>query len=113
MSAMSPLCGDPQFYQAEWAFPESDPTDKLMRARYAAMHEQSLSLAGGMAELEQQNWDPHSMSTFNMAVPSLATTWPAQQLMTAACATLPRNGEHIESDQQMDIDLNQYIQMVN
>lgn len=150
MSHPSPLTNDPQFYQAEWAYPDMSSSAAnanaaamaatttsmvaekmmMMRARYANMStggdmEPNLSLAGGMAELEQR---PHrssqqhspwtmsptatSMAGYDMSNPVVTSAaWPAQQLVSAAFAQqgLAASSSDLDS---MDIDLNQYIQVV-
>ena len=146
MSQPSPLTNDPQFYQAEWAYPDMSSSTSaasaaalaatttslvaekmmMMRARYAANMangdmDQSLGLAGGMAELEQRPTRPSLQhSSWNTSAPmngydmdTIAATsaaWPAQQLVSAAFA---QQGLAASSaDETMDLDLNQYIKVV-
>jgi hypothetical protein len=130
MSAMSPLCGDPQFYQAEWAFAQANgAANKRMAAQFAMQNERILmaEMAGMQArqqQIQQQHqapsFDPISWNTrtdsahdINLAGAS-ADPWATQHYLNlhgASSTAIQRSSFDAPADEdQMDLDLNQYIQ---
>jgi hypothetical protein len=138
MSQMSPLSGDPQFYEAEWAFPQADHTttsNKRMRAQFALQNERIM--VANMAALQrqqqhlQQQQQQHQVPSFDptlwtsspvgfgeMSSNANSDAWATQQFLgsfAGSATSAPRAtvDAAITSDtdaDQMDIDLNQYIQ---
>ncbi|KAK4549265.1 hypothetical protein LTR36_007724 [Oleoguttula mirabilis] len=46
----SPLCGDPQFYQAEWAIPDLSSPEQIIRSRFAM---QAPMMQDGLPQIEE------------------------------------------------------------
>lgn len=136
MSQMSPLSGDPQFYEAEWAFPQADhttTTNKRLRAQFALQNERVMvanmaAMQRQQQQLQQQqqqlpSFDPSSWTSSPMGLGEMSSSagsdaWATQQFLgrfAGSATSAPRATvdtaiiSDIDAD-QMDIDLNQYIQ---
>jgi hypothetical protein len=131
MSQMSPLSGDPQFYEAEWAFPQADHTttgNKRMRAQFALQNERIM--VANMATMQRQqhqqrqhvpSFDPTPWTSSPVGLGEMSASsdaWATQQFLgsfggSATSAPRATVDAAITSDMdadQMDIDINQYIQ---
>lgn len=107
----SPLSNDPQFYQAEWAYPEPQNADLLMRSK-AYLH--SSTLENGLPSFGQ--WDTASTPfdvKYDINMTSF-TSYPQQHIPTTMDG-LSRVQEStaggMSLDQMMDVEFNQFIQV--
>ncbi|CAK3968027.1 fungal Zn binuclear cluster domain-containing [Lecanosticta acicola] len=112
----SPLTNDPQFYQAEWAYPESRNAELLMNSKYAVQSpdlDQGLGNMGDMTSFNQ--WDASFDMKYDMNLAAGMTSYP-QQLQHAfpgmsRMQDTNMAGLAMDPANLMEVDFNQYIQV--
>ncbi|KAF2166230.1 hypothetical protein M409DRAFT_55093 [Zasmidium cellare ATCC 36951] len=114
----SPLASDPQFYQAEWAYPQSSG-DNFMRSNYAMKSPELEHNLGNMDDISNSfgQWDPsqYDMAGFTSYPQQLSNAFGGMPRLhdgSAPGLTMdPSSIEHMDVD--FNRDFNSFIQVMS
>lgn len=104
----SPLASDPQFYQAEWAYPQSSGGENFMRSNYAMKSPELDQSLGNMDDMSNSfgQWDPASqydMGGFTSYPQQLSNAFGMPRMHDGSAPGLTMDPTSIE---HMDVDFN-------
>ncbi|KAK5125107.1 hypothetical protein LTR85_000781 [Meristemomyces frigidus] len=106
----SPICNDPQFYQAEWAIPDMSSPEHIMRSKFAM---QAPSLQDGLPRMDEAftndhcdtpMWDDSNFNAMPMAY--------SQQLSNGFGNGMQTGMMDFGGLDATDIEFNNYIQVL-